>query len=184
MKIGCLGWGSLIWDPRELPIQNRWFQDGPLLPIEFTRLSADDRITLVLTPGMATVKSLWTLMTVNDLNVAKEALANRERTRLEYIGKWSSKAQSQSEYSEQIGRWAYDVGLDTVIWTALPPKWNNQSGLIPTIEEVIVFLKNLSPEKQKNAEEYIRKTPRQINTEYRKKIEEELIWMPIDLNGH
>ena len=39
MKIACLGWGSVIWDPRALPIQREWFKDGPFAPVEFTRQS-------------------------------------------------------------------------------------------------------------------------------------------------
>jgi len=46
------------------------------------------------------------------------------------------------------------------------------------VDEVVSFLRNLPQEKQRNAEEYIRKTPRQIDTEYRRRIEAEWNWTP------
>lgn len=49
MKIACLGWGSLIWNPGDLKIKTEdWFSGGPILPIEFVRISTDKRVTLVI----------------------------------------------------------------------------------------------------------------------------------------
>jgi hypothetical protein len=39
MSIAMLAWGSLIWNPRDLPISGEWRQAGPVLPIEFSRIS-------------------------------------------------------------------------------------------------------------------------------------------------
>jgi hypothetical protein len=65
MLIACLGWGSLVWDPRELPVRGTWLTNGPFLPIEFARESSDGRITLVLVPDtIAVAQSLWASMSI------------------------------------------------------------------------------------------------------------------------
>src|SRR5438034_11528336 len=92
MRIACLGWGSLIWDPRELPIRRKWFDDGPFGRVEFARQSRDGRITLVLCEAAEFVRLLWAQMDTSDLTVAREALRDREsltgRDWASSIGSW------------------------------------------------------------------------------------------------
>lgn len=75
--IACLGWGSLVWNPQNLPVRRSWFLDGPLLPLEFTRESRNMRVTIVLTRDAAKIRSLWALMSCGDLDSAKRALCER-----------------------------------------------------------------------------------------------------------
>ena len=51
MKIAILGWGSLLWQPKDLQFDKEigWSKNGPMLPIEFARISKDGRLTLVIT---------------------------------------------------------------------------------------------------------------------------------------
>lgn len=185
MKMACLGWGSLVWDPRSLPVRRPWFNDGPLLPIEFARHSKGERITLVIVPDkpdVAYVRSLWALMSIDDLKTAKEELAEREgKIGIENIGHWSKDNNSGHRYVEIIKEWAIQKNLEAVIWTALPPKFDKIEGKVPTVEEILSFLKlkNLPYEKRKFAEEYIRKAPLQIDTDYRRKIDNEFNWPPL-----
>ena len=57
MNIAILGWGSLVPDPRGLPIADGWHQAGPVLPIEFSRISKDGQragcLTLVIPQRLA-----------------------------------------------------------------------------------------------------------------------------------
>jgi hypothetical protein len=180
MLIACLGWGSLVWDPRELPVRGEWFADGPLLPIEFARKSNDDRVTLVLLPGGPPIRSLWALMSVTDLEEAKEALADREGrkgpNKAEKIGYWSPRWQSGTS-AEVIGKWASNVvGVDAVIWADMDVSFDHPD----LADKVITHLRSLSYEKCQNAERYIRRAPRQIDTEVRRRIEKELGWSAMD----
>ena len=86
MEIAVLGWGSLIWDPGNLCIKDNWSKDGPFLPIEFSRISRDGRLTLVLCPKANKVQVLWAIMCTDILERAIDELKEREGTNRKNIG--------------------------------------------------------------------------------------------------
>lgn len=184
MKIACIGWGSLIWAPGDLPIRSGWFQDGPFLPIELARESKGRRITLVIAEVPHSVRTLWALMTENSLTEAKLALARREGISDEYvkrsIGYWDSVSNSShGECAAEISAWAGALRLDAVVWTNLKVGLAKERGTLPSYDQVLKHLSSLRHQERRVAEEYIRKAPLQIDTEYRRNLERDLGWSPI-----
>lgn len=177
--IACLGWGSLIWRLDGLPIRRHWFEDGPLLPVEFARRSQDGSITLVITPGARPSRSLWAVMDTDELEIAKEDLRLRERTDKERIDSWSLGEKPQDKIPS-LGKWAESQSVEHVIWTGLPPKFKGQDDRIPSAEEVVSYFRTLNGSVRDKAEAYVRQAPRQIDTDYRRRIEAELGWTPRD----
>ena len=180
INIACLGWGSLVWDPRGLPIRRSWFDDGPLAHVEFARQSQDGRITLVIVPKDKAhpVRLLWALMDDECLKEAQEHLRIREgNPPSEDIGRWL-RGSSSPRCIPELDNWALARSLDAVIWTALPPKFEGEECRTPTEEAITTYLRQLTGTKRDNAERYIRRAPRQIDTVYRRRIEAELGWLP------
>ena len=177
VSIACLGWGSLIWNQGDLPTRSAWFEDGPLVRVEFARQSQDDRLTLVMVADGPRVESLWVMMDTDCLEAAAEALRNREKTEREYIGRWS-RGECSPDSILELAEWADERNLDHVVWTALPPQFNGKKGRQPAEEEVVKHLRALPRDARERAKQYIRKAPRQIDTPYRRRIEAELHWEP------
>ena len=178
-NIACLGWGSLIWDPRNLPIRRYWFDDGPLIPLEFARQSMDDRITLVIVPDARPVRALWTLMDSDSFEDAKERLRLREGTEnSKNIGVWSREGPFLDDEIPKLSKWALARNIDSVVWTKLRLKFNGDDTWQPNVEDVLRYLQALTGTARDAAEQYIRRAPRQIDTAYRRRIEAELQWLP------
>lgn len=182
MKIACLGWGSLIWDPRTLPVSSDWLNDGPLLPVEFTRQSNDGRITLAITPDACAVKVFSALLDVLTMDEACRALAEREGIPAKFItrsvGHWAASSQSDHPQARAVGDWAMQAGYEGVVWTALQPKFD-KAYVTPSCTQVLAYLGGLSGDARKGAEIYVRRTPAAIRTAYRDEIERALGWTRI-----
>ena len=170
----------MVWDPRELPIRGSWFDDGPFIKVEFARKSSDGRITLVLTENGTEVRSLWALMDCDDLDAAREALRAREgvpKNKPELIGSLRRGEQPPSHIADGA-EWLANLGLDAAVWTALPPRFDN-ADQFPSEAQVVSYLDGLRGPARANAERYVRKTPMQVDTEYRRTIAAKLGWTAI-----
>ena len=189
MKIAILGWGSLIWQPKDLKfdIEKCWQSDGPMLPIEFARISKDGRLTLVITPERTEVQILYAISKCETREEAVLDLAVREgsgRNSIGYYDKSKNVFSHNVFFKQNILDWMNTKDYDAVIWTNLGENWNikNEKGdVIRTInpDNRIEYLKELKVHTSALAEEYIRKTHVQIRTKYRSLIEEKLKWKPI-----
>ncbi|WP_395056653.1 DUF2972 domain-containing protein [Flavobacterium sp.] len=190
MKIAILGWGSLIWQPKDLKFNKEigWQNDGPMLPIEFARISKDSRLTLVITPEGTEVQTLFAVSKYETREEAVLDLAVREgsgRNSIGYYDKSKNVFSHNVFFKQNIIDWINTNDFDAVIWTNLGENWdikNEKGEIIRTInsDNRIDYLKELKGDKNVLAEEYIRKTPEQIRTKYRGLIEEELNWKPIN----
>lgn len=171
MRIGIICWGSLFWSPRNLEFINKWFTDGPLLPIEFAGKSRDGRLTLVIYPKIKVVQTLWTISSYTNLNKAIKNLQIRENTTKEHIGYINLiNDTNRTKYSDLLPNlitWTQLKELDAIIWTDLP--YNIDNLTFETLEEYLISIRD--EETKMRIKEYIFNTPKQVQTFYRTKLE-------------
>lgn len=191
MKIAILGWGSLIWNPGNLEIDKScgisgWFAEGPMLPIEFARISQDGRLTLVIVQEGNEVQTLYAISKFEELDQAVLDLAVREGCLKNKIGifyKSDNSFHSKSTYIQtNIESWLNEkVEIEAVIWTDLSKNFKEKIGLDLTEVNAVNYLRYLPLEVKIKAEQYIRRTPAAIKTNMRRAIERELSWTTIGL---
>lgn len=81
-SIVILRWGSLLWDRDDLPRVGDWHQTGLLRPLEFSRVSRNGRLALVLDPDHGVECDTWYVLGPRaDIAVTVEDLRLREGTR-------------------------------------------------------------------------------------------------------
>ena len=178
MTVRGLGWGSLVWNPGVLRCKRGWCEDGPALPLEFARTSRDGRLTLVLVDGARPVPTLWTELDYRSPEEAQAALAGREACSLMAIGRWPSLSRVQIDDTYSIiAAWAAQREIDAVVWTALPPKFEDVEGRAPeSAEQAIEYLRSRDPETLAKCREYVERAPVQVATTFRATIEDAMGW--------
>jgi hypothetical protein len=181
MKIVILGWGSLIWDKRGLPIAGDWQKDGPKLWIEFSRISKKGErtgcLTLVIDERSKEESiSLYAASPRTDLAQATADLQAREGTPQDDIGfcevaarRFAPIAQNRHPKScERIRAWALGKGFDAVVWSAQSRRFKDVLGIAFSPAAAMNYLNGLAEPTKKNAIYYIQETPDQITTPFRR----------------
>lgn len=166
MRIGLLGWGSLIWDSKELNLpETSWHQDGPELPIEFARKSTKGRLTLVIYPGARLVPVLWAEMHQTQLDAAIEALRNRECTSIDNIGyiAGDTKHSKFTNILDTLRMWLTNHPYDALLWTDLNSNFDEY-------DEATVSNYLRTEADKAECRKYIDKAPKQIDTDMRRTI--------------
>jgi len=184
MNIALLGWGSLIWKPEPMRLASRWHFDGPMLPLEFARISKgsrpdSERLTLVIHEGGRPVPTLWAMLENKTLKSAVSDLASREGCKPEFIGYAICDGRQYNcrvipKLSESIFAWAASKKLDAAIWADLPSNFYEKTGTLLTEYNLLRYLRKLRASGNTEAIEYVKKAPAQIKTGFREMIEKEL----------
>jgi len=180
MKIAILAWGSLVWDQRTLQIENNWINEGPELELEFSRVSKDGRLTLVIDPNNGVkVRTYYGKSIRTNLDDAIADLIDRESTirkRIAYVDIINNR-NSKSEYPEHddvfdnITVWCNEKKYDAVVWTALSSQFYHQTHMDFSVENAINYLEQLPLSAKSNAINYIKKAPGEVITPVRKRLE-------------
>jgi len=185
VRSAILAWGSLVWDPRELQTAAGFAANGPLLPIEFCRISADGRLTLAIDETFgAMCKTYSAPSALEDLDAAIENLRAREgipdTSAVGFVelgaGRQSDGAMDRHPQAvATIAAWAADNSYDAAIWTALKSNFDepDKGGEPFSVTAAIRYLETLASEdaaKFARALTYIRKAPPEVQTPVREEV--------------
>ena len=185
MKSVVLAWGSSVWDPRDLQIASKFTANGPLLPIEFCRVSEDGRLTLAIDETFgALCKTYSAPSALEGLDAARDNLCLSEgladARAIGFVepvsGRQSDLAmQSHPQVVATIGAWAESLGYDAAIWTALTSNFDEwgKGGEPFSVSAALQYLETLEGEdraKFAQALAYIRKAPPEVETPVREEV--------------
>lgn len=135
MKIAYFAWGSLLWNNDGLDLLTSWKKTNIKIPLNFSRISDNKkgRLTLVIDKDNGYLNPINYAITNNiNLNIAIDHLKKREKTVKKFIGYINLK-NNTSRYSNQLSvndielfkKFANKNKIDAIIWTDLPPNFNN-----------------------------------------------------------
>lgn len=182
MKTAIIGWGSLLWDDRPDYDQHHgpWYFDGPMLRLEFTRISVSRKraLTLVLEEELgAECRVAYCVSHRESPAEAIQDLQIREKATEKEVGVYLPHSHppglSQANIPPTITKWADQTDFDAVIWTGLPNNFRELSdqGDHFSHAAAIAHVESLCDEGKWKSVEYIFRAPEFIQTPLREELE-------------
>jgi hypothetical protein len=183
MKIAILGWGSLLWEGGsefDKWIEEPWYDDGPQLKVEFSRVSEKrlGALTLVIDAEHGFLTQVaWCLSKRARFEDAVADLRCREGTPIENIRHIciddEPAPRNIADKQDLIVAWAREHKLDAVIWTALESNFRQKVGKPFSVTAVVAYVKSLSPDAKAKAAEYVWRAPEFVKTAVRSALQQE-----------
>ena len=125
-RVAILGWGSLLWEGSAFDRwHDDWRYDGPILKLEFSRVSASrlNALTLVIDRDNGQPNRVaWCLSRRDDPVLTHADLQSREGTTARNIGRIllaQLDLNPTDRSAADIAAWARTQALDAVVWTRL-----------------------------------------------------------------
>lgn len=176
MKIAVIGWGSLVHSPRgqrpidhALLLRGAWHSDGPILPLEFSRVSDDGPLTLVVDPTNGAPCSCHHAESAEMmLPQAIEELRLRERMKSgKKIGFVERSASARTPEDRTVSDWLATTDYNAAIWTALQPNFLERRQEPVSVNAAKRYLEGLGNPIRTEAYRYLVEAPDGIDTPLR-----------------
>ena len=184
MKIAILAWGSLIWDdnwPEFDKQRGDWLQDGPILPLEFSRVSASRDKALTLVIDTVNGKDCSVMYAESKRTNPDDAIADlrdREGTIMKHVGFYFAKDPARKcvpPVPPSIPVWASKKKIEVVIWAGMPSNFFEKNAVKAStkfsVEAAVTHLQNITPKGKAAAAEYVRRAPELVVTPLRTKLQ-------------
>jgi hypothetical protein len=185
MSIFILGYGSLIWDLDDLApkVRGPWrMGGGPMLPLEFSRISPKRKLSLVVVIDPAGDPCPTHAIASTRTRVAEAVadLAARERTGTDRIGWVDMQAGTDASHHPSVTKaareWCAREGATGAVWTDLDANFEGVTCAPFSLMRGIDYLKTLEGESLAAALEYIDGAPEATDTPLRRALNADPWW--------
>jgi hypothetical protein len=185
VKTVVLAWGPTVSDAGDLRVAAPFAAEGPLLPVEFCRVSADGRLTLAIDESFGAVCTTYAAPSaIESLDGAIDNLREREGlASADAIGFVEPASERQSEVAAErhpqalatIGAWVAAKGYDAAIWNGAQSNFGDwgKGGEPFSVSAALEYLEALErddPETFADALAYIRNAPAEVETPVRERV--------------